>query len=67
MTHVLMTHVLILFGVLAIAAPGFAQPPPDPATDSSRKWEITDNSFLVEEAFNQERGVFQNIATWTRT
>jgi hypothetical protein len=37
-----------------------------PPADSSRKFEITDNSFLVEEAFNQERGIFQNIATWTR-
>ncbi len=36
------------------------------AADSSRKWEITDNSFLVEEAFNQEAGVVQNIFTWTR-
>ncbi len=35
------------------AAPGrAAQPEP---------FEITDNSFLVEEAFNQEKGVFQNI------
>jgi hypothetical protein len=33
---------------------------------SARKWEITDNSFLVEEAFNQEAGVVQNILTWTR-
>jgi len=33
-------------------------------TDASRKWEITDNSFLVEEAFNQETGVVQNIFTW---
>ena len=32
----------------------------------SRKWEILDNSFLVEEAFNQEAGVVQNIFTWTR-
>jgi hypothetical protein len=29
-------------------------------------FEITDNSFLVEEAFNQERGIVQNIFTWTR-
>jgi hypothetical protein len=28
---------------------------------SSRPWEITDNSFLVEEAFNQEPGIVQNI------
>jgi hypothetical protein len=27
----------------------------------SEPFRITDNSFLVEEAFNQERGVFQNI------
>jgi hypothetical protein len=36
------------------------------AQDPSRKWEILDNSFLVEEAFNQESGVVQNIFTWTR-
>ena len=33
---------------------------------ANRKWEILDNSFLVEEAFNQEAGVLQNILTWTR-
>jgi hypothetical protein len=31
------------------------------ARDSGRPFEITDNSFLVEEAFNQEAGIFQNI------
>lgn len=36
------------------------------AQSASDKWAITDNSFLVEEAFNQERDVFQNIFTWTR-
>jgi DtxR family Mn-dependent transcriptional regulator len=34
--------------------------PPAP-NDSSRAFEIADNSFLVEEAFNQEAGVFQHI------
>lgn len=34
--------------------------------DPGRKWEILDNSFLIEESFNQERGVVQNIFTWTR-
>jgi len=38
---------------------------PDPAaplpSDSSRPWEIEDNSFLVEEAFNQEAGVVQTF------
>jgi len=33
---------------------------------ASSKWEITDNSFLVEESFNQEPRIFQNIFTWTR-
>jgi len=33
---------------------------------SSEPFRITDNSFLVEEAFNQERGVFQNIFGMTR-
>jgi len=37
----------------------------DPAS-AQQKWEILDNSFLIEESFNQERGVFQNIFTWTR-
>jgi hypothetical protein len=38
-----------------------------PAANAARKWEILDNSFLVEEAFNQEAGVVQNILTWTRS
>jgi hypothetical protein len=46
--------------------PASAQAPNTPQTSSDRKWEITDNSFLVEEAFNQEPGVVQNILTWTR-
>lgn len=36
------------------------------AQTASSKWEITDNSFLIEESFNQEAGVFQNIFAWTR-
>lgn len=43
-------HSLLL--VLALALPARAQSTP---------FEILDNSFLVEEAFNQEPGVFQNI------
>jgi hypothetical protein len=50
-----------LVGLLTTAAAAAAQ------TDAARKWEILDNSFLVEESFNQERGVFQNIFTWTRS
>ena len=37
-----------------------------PAPSSAQPWEITDNSFLIEEAFNQEASVFQNIFLWTR-
>jgi hypothetical protein len=33
--------------------------------DSARKFEILDNSFLLEEAFNQEAHVVQNIFSWT--
>ena len=33
-----------------------------PAKAASAPFEIIDNSFLVEEAFNQEAGIFQNIA-----
>ncbi len=39
---------------------------PGAQNGSSHPWEILDNSFLVEEAFNQERGVVQNIFAWTR-
>src|SRR5205823_13088874 len=54
--------ILIAAAALVAAAP----PVRAQAADPSRKWEILDNSFLVEESFNQERGVFQNIFTWTR-
>jgi DtxR family transcriptional regulator, Mn-dependent transcriptional regulator len=48
---------VLLGGVAAAQTPS----PAPAATGSSRPFEITDNSFLVEEAFNQERGIFQNI------
>ena len=50
----------------AFAVPASAQVANGPQTAAARKWEILDNSFLVEEAFNQEAGVVQNILTWTR-
>lgn len=49
---------------LAAAEAAAQKPAPSPApvaTGASRPWEIVDNSFLVEEAFNQDRGVVQNI------
>ncbi len=57
-------RVALAWSLLAVGARVEAQTT-SPA-DASRKWEITDNSFLVEEAFNQEAGVVQNIFTWTR-
>jgi hypothetical protein len=52
-------RVAAILAALLCAAPCYAQ-----GLDPSRKWEILDNSFLVEESFNQEAGVFQNIFTW---
>ncbi len=49
---------------LLAAAPAAAQAtaPSAPASNgSARPFEITDNSFFVEEAFNQEAGIFQHI------
>jgi DtxR family Mn-dependent transcriptional regulator len=52
---------------LALGGKVFAQEKPAASSrsvtvsESARPWEITDNSFLVEEAFNQEAGIFQNI------
>ena len=48
--------------VMLTASIAGAQAPPSPASPHDRPFEITDNSFFVEEAFNQERGVYQNIA-----
>jgi DtxR family Mn-dependent transcriptional regulator len=50
-------HVLAL--VLLWAASAAAQPAPTGGT--ATPFRILDNAFLVEEAFNQEAGVFQNI------
>ncbi len=49
----------LLMAAVLIGAPadGLAQ---------ERKFEIIDNSFFVEEAFNQDKGIFQNIFIWTR-
>lgn len=51
----------------AIAAAQNAAPaaPAPPAHVS--KFGIPDNSFLIEEAFNQEKGIVQNIVVFTRT
>lgn len=48
--------------VLLLTAPVAAQPRPE----ASKPLPIQDNSFLVEEAYNQGRGVVQHISTFTR-
>lgn len=59
-SKVLVQAAVVLLAILTFASAGSAQTPA-PASLSARPFEITDNSFLVEEAFNQEAGVFQNI------
>lgn len=59
------TGTLALLWLLTSIASASAQTPA-PAPAPSR-FGITDNSFLVEEAFNQERGIFQNIFVMTRS
>jgi DtxR family Mn-dependent transcriptional regulator len=51
---------LIVVFLLASAV-AFAQTPTPPPMAGPEPFKISDNSFLVEEAFNQEAGVFQNI------
>jgi DtxR family transcriptional regulator, Mn-dependent transcriptional regulator len=51
----------VLIAILCSVGRGIAQPTTQSADDRSRPFEIADNSFLVEEAFNQEPGVFQHI------
>lgn len=57
----------LLLPLAAAAQPTTTPPPtPPPPTSSQRPFEILDNSFIVEEAFNQEAGIFQNIFGYTR-
>src|SRR6185295_11889984 len=44
-----------------VAAGAAAQQPGAAPANGSEPFKISDNSFLVEEAFNQEAGIFQNI------
>jgi hypothetical protein len=48
------------------SAPGQAQKPAPPPVAAEEPGEIQDNSFLVEEAYNQEPGVVQHINTLQR-
>ena len=68
----LLVQAVVLIVSIAAGGIGLAQPAPVPAsppatvTDHARPFEIQDNSFLVEEGFNQERGIYQNIFGFVR-
>lgn len=53
---------LFLVALVTGVSPAVLAQDPAPA-----RFGITDNSFLVEEAFNQEPGIFQNIFVMTRS
>ena len=50
-----------LTAIWSLTTAAYAQTKPAP------KFGILDNSFLVEEAFNQPAGIFQNILVFTRS
>ena len=52
---------LSLAGAASAQTPAPAAPPP-----AAVPFQIADNSFLVEEAYNQGRGIFQNISRRSR-
>ena len=60
-SKVLVETVGALVLTIFLATSALAQTPPV-RTPGAEPFAITDNSFLVEEAFNQEPGVFQNLA-----
>jgi hypothetical protein len=58
-----MNRLVLSLALLATSLPGFAQSQEPAPTDAPK---IEDNSFLMEEAYNQEFGVVQHIQTFTR-
>lgn len=61
------TSAVLAFLCLAGAAAAQTSAPPARAPrPKNARWEMTDNSFLVEEAFNEEPGIFQNIFAFVR-
>ena len=59
-SKVLVQTAKVIAFLLLLSGVGFAQTPA-PAEPAAEPFKIMDNSFLVEEAFNQPDGVFQNI------
>jgi DtxR family Mn-dependent transcriptional regulator len=73
-SKVLVQALAALLLVLSVVRTAAAQPAPGAPLNGSEPFRISDNSFLVEEAFNQEAGIFQNIfngvragGTWAMT
>jgi DtxR family transcriptional regulator, Mn-dependent transcriptional regulator len=72
-SKVLVQAAQVMAFVLMLALPAIGQTPAAPAPmpppqspEAESPFKIADNSFLVEEAFNQEAGIFQNIFGATR-
>jgi len=68
-SKVLVQAIQALVLSLLVPCSALAQPPVQPSASAGpadAPFEILDNSFLVEEAFNQERGIFQNIFGFQR-
>jgi DtxR family transcriptional regulator, Mn-dependent transcriptional regulator len=63
-SKVLVQAVGVLFAFLLSATAAAAQSPQPAPSPSAEPFQIVDNSFLVEEAFNQEPRIFQNIVSW---
>lgn len=59
-----MRRSILLFSLLGAPSLGAQTTPLQPRDDSPP---IADNSFLIEEAYNQERGVVQHISTFLRS
>jgi DtxR family Mn-dependent transcriptional regulator len=64
-SKVLVQAVRVLAAVLLTGALAHAQVAP-PAKPAAEPFQIADNSFLIEEAYNQDAGVFQNIVGGVR-
>ncbi len=64
MTSAFRPALLGLFFATALSGQGTAR---DTVSKAAEKAPISDNSFLVEEAYNQEKGVVQHISGFSRT
>ena len=56
----------VLFSLLAALPLAAQSSPPSPAAPDTPP-PIEDNSFLIEEAYNQERGIVQHVSTFARS